>query len=252
MSPVRSRAIPFKIDRDPARFYPIQDPLRIRRLLNDAAEGRVPITLWTQGRLQVIKAQVRSLEFPNGKSSPFEIVVKCLKSDRTKNFFGLVHHTPKQVAFGMLYFAEEQRVVGFQVAVKRFMKNFLILGTPQLLYRVQRRKDRRYQIPSGYDVKVQIPSLYPKTHKGLRMMDISIGGLSFWVNPKERDRFEKNQKLDRVIFQIRNHPILTKLTLQSIRKDQGGYRVGCQFMGLKESDQTLIFLFIAEKKIQFS
>ena len=115
---------------------------------------------------------------------------------------------------------------------------------PTAVYKVQRRKDMRMPIPSGYTLKVTFVD--PEDSKHIctkKTLDISAGGLAIAIEPGEEHIYKAGVILFQMTFTVRG----TKITCQAEVRYCRGSTVGLLFMGISTQHADLINAYVNEE-----
>ncbi len=116
----------------------------------------------------------------------------------------------------------------------------LLFEFPELVYKVQRRKDMRVPL-KHLNMAGRIQGV------GRKLLDISAGGLSFQVQEEESDSFRSGVALDSIEFVLAGRTIKVAGVVRHTVKG----RVGAQFVALRPADQQYIsgYVFQESRKL---
>ena len=230
------------------RFEMIRDELEIRRMVDRAAESRV--------RVDVNLPKI-PLEF-QGKlaedSSPQSGIKVELPEDIRKAF---AEYTPEQLkaldleAFFIL-FLKGQVLLGFQGPAAELAPTSLKLTKPFKAFKIQRRKETRWEVPIGYEMIAEIssPGRYGRVRR--KVIDLSPSGLGIQVlNTQESELLKTGLILKDVTLTLQNHVITVdaevrnQVPMQSSDPDRNGTKIGMRFVRISKKDQDTITSFVA-------
>jgi hypothetical protein len=116
------------------------------------------------------------------------------------------------------------------------------------VYRVQRRKGFRYQLPRGYEIDVVLGK------EQFPLGDISAEGLSFFVNKDKNIEYKAGQKIDSMFFYLRQRRVEVEATVQHLSPYQrspkeSGIKVGVAFNKISEADTDYLSMYITEQVV---
>lgn len=124
---------------------------------------------------------------------------------------------------------------------------------PSKLLRIQRRKDARLSILSGYDIQVLVDSvLRARARDSYRLLDLSISGLGFLVaTQEEADRFYVGLMMKDIRFTLQNQAIHVDAQVKSQvptgpESRHRGIKIGVQFIRASQADKDQIAKYIFE------
>lgn len=245
MNGKRRWSVQLDLNEIPTKFKPIDGRKRVLETLQKALDSTSHLMLWRKGQKVAIKSRLRSVD-----SDFFEVRVPYgfTLSGLKRKFSG------EEVYF--LVFLKNHAVFGLSSTLARG-RNGLFFKTPEKAFRAQRRTERRFQVPLGYELHVNLAdpkNLRRRTSR--RIIDLSPSGLSFLVDEIEAKLFKKNMILRTMLLKIRHHSIgihgevrnVIRLPKESRLK---GHKVGVLFRHIQKKDQSLILMFIAEYSIQY-
>jgi c-di-GMP-binding flagellar brake protein YcgR len=154
-------------------------------------------------------------------------------------------------------FLPNQGVLGFKTRFLGENKQSLRFETPHKILIAQRRKDRRYRIPRGYEIHLNMGlegTRMADTPK--RLYDLSAGGLAFTVDPKEADVYKPGDVLDKIEMVLRGRRMMFTVEVKNkmalpAGSPVPGVKIGTSFKKLSEQDEEYISAYILEKTIQY-
>ncbi|CAK9253094.1 unnamed protein product [Sphagnum jensenii] len=128
----------------------------------------------------------------------------------------------------------------------------LLIPQPWTAFKLQRRKEPRYEIPGAYEFYIALRSLEdPKVSIRRRVMDLSMSGMGFYVeSPTESELYKKGLFLRRVNLMLENRHIFLDLRVAScVRLKHNprmpGFKVGVEVMRISPVDKRYVAAYIA-------
>lgn len=229
------------INRD---FEQIEDPKEAQSLVKMAASELCAVMVWTKnddGAIQSVFSQYSESEdaifvaIPSGLDQR-AFVEKLAKNQSRECFLSL--SASKATLFLKADF------LGFDPIGMKFRK-------PVRVFRVQRRKSLRYQIPRDYIVKVEFDDPLIETEKhSVRASDISTGGLSFFVDATAATSFTEGVVIKGMRIHVGTREIGVDAEVRYVRRVAEGpkkpFKIGVQFHQLQPSDHDYIGAYVLE------
>ena len=220
-------------------FEWIDSPLKVRSVLVDALATGAKVVVWLGQQEFVINS---FFVFSNQARTP--LLIELPKDfDQRKWDEALSKQESKECY--VLAYLKKHAMVSFRANYIGLSGKAIAVELPDRLLQIQRRKTHRFEIPRGYEVYITIHGL------SRRILDLSSGGCSFLVSPKEGSRFEKGTRFGQVLFGIRKRTIACAAIVKDRVETNGGIRVGVSFENLKEEDESFISIYIVESLIQY-
>lgn len=146
-------------------------------------------------------------------------------------------------------------IISFNVSGVQLDKEGLQVEIPNEVFELQRRKGVRYQIPLGYELNVNFMSPTPPHDRVVRrLLDISVEGLSFYVEPGEKALFSPKQVMKEFYFAVRQRAMVVNLEIKHIAPLENhplapGFRIGGNFKKISEEDSDFLSNYIAEQAV---
>jgi len=157
----------------PSDFKPVDSPHERIKYLSEAAKSHAQTLIWTENQENTIQTKLTMFNqreevlytwIPDN-FDPKKFQASLIEKNTKEVFFNVIHSTAN------LFFKTRfitQNSIGLQFA------------NPDKLFRVQRRKDVRFQIPKGHLMRIAFADpRHPHTQNNWKVADISAGGLSF-------------------------------------------------------------------------
>ncbi len=229
-----------------AKFTPISGIPQIMKIFSRISNSFPSGVIWTKD--QKLKFKVRLGEFSQIKKklfflAPIHFNLKELESNLAKNknkscFINLIHLD------GSFFFVSE---------FETHEKSTLQFSLPQLLYRVQRRKNDRFTIPIGTQLKLEYKcSLSSEKIYQQKILDISITGLAFSCSKKDSLVLKKGEFLEPLQFRLKSRNFYMRAKIihtkpLSASDSSDAIKVGIQFENPSKEDQDFISYFIFEQ-----
>jgi hypothetical protein len=225
----------------------VSDPLEIRRLLSRASEGHTLASLKLRGNETVLKTHVLCADPKQGIHLEFDEKTGMLNPD---SFESLTRESPERECMLLMYI-EGRFIFGINAEPVEIRKDRMVFAPPVKVFKIQRRKDVRFVIPSAYEFTVEIESLeQARTRVHKRLIDISESGLSFFVlSPREAALFRPGLVLSRCFVHIQNHSLPVMLKVRNRGKHErgaqgAGNKIGVEFEQISPDDRTYLGQFV--------
>ena len=163
-----------------------------------------------------------------------------------------LEHLQKTTECLVLLYMRGQLLVGLAAPQWTLEKNQVSFEPTGKAFRIQRRKDVRLQIGTGYDIPVWLDSLEGERGRVQRkLLDISISGLGIHVlSSREAATFKKNMMIRNVVVQIHQHRIRVDGQVAShvdlgIPGESKGVKLGIRIIRISQVDREFIMAYIA-------
>ena len=245
------------------RFQALTDAIEIRRLFDQASTAQSPVDIQFSSLALKFRGQLldpssanhiqllikeNEEEDPNAKSDspPAPIVASelpkleaLLKSQASPVECMLVIYLKGLLLLG---------VRGTQVKLDQFK---LSLEPPFRFFKIQRRKESRLEIPSGYDFFLTIDAIEGARRKvQKRLLDISSSGLGFQVvSPREAALFRVGSKIRAASLEIQNRRFCVDLEVKNLipiplDRKWSGTKVGCSIVQVITGDPEFLASYV--------
>ena len=128
---------------------------------------------------------------------------------------------------------------------------------PEEVYKVQRRKDMRFQIPDGHLLRIDFEDpIEPGKVLKKKVHDISAKGLSFLVDYDEEHNYIVGMELKDVCFTLRNRQIKVDAEIRHIQQLPNknklyGVKLGLQFTKVESTDTQFISDYVMEESRKY-
>lgn len=239
-------------------YEKITDPLRVRRLLRSAADSEQPAILWVEGQGFVLKSKLignealsQELFFKIPGSKDITELKRILEQRKSKELFLSVTLKGKAL-------------LATKTEILDWGKGVLHLSFAQGAILLQRRKNRRWEIPHAYELMLEMRSAKLRSRwVRYRILDLSSNGYSFLVSETEKDDFVPGLLLRNSVFLIQGRKIQFDAVMKNIRKIDDpkilkmvgltrAWRAGAQIMRMTVKENTFLTNYISEKLLQFA
>jgi c-di-GMP-binding flagellar brake protein YcgR len=218
----------------------VSDGLEIRQLLTRACEGQTAASLKIRGSENVLRSKlIHSDPVRDGVQLSF---TGTLTPESFMEELG--KHESKECM--ILVYLQGRSIIGFNAEPSEVLKDRLIFKAPERLFKIQRRKDVRFQIPTGYEYTIEMESVEQKGVRiSKRLLEISESGLSH----REAGLFRVGLHIQRCVIQMNNQKIDVSLSIcNQAPFDRGpkgaGHKIGAVFDSIKEDDRKYLAQFI--------
>jgi hypothetical protein len=227
-------------------FKPVDDPAEARKLLKEASRNLAPAMIWAKEQKHVVSTQMSVYQEQE------RVLYASIPSDVDPDGFrkqldALGSHDcffSVSLARANIFF--KAKLLGHDAGGFRF-------SAPDLVYKVQRRKDARLFVPFGRVIRVEMSDpTFPDQKLSKKIFDISAGGLSFVVSDSEAPLFPAGVRLKSMFFSIGSRKIIADGEVRHIRPQppdsaNPGHKVGVLFTRIGQGDQQWISAFVFEE-----
>jgi hypothetical protein len=163
-----------------------------------------------------------------------------------------LEHLHKTADCLSLLYLRGQLLVGLSSPSWVLEKNLIRMEPTGKAFRIQRRKDVRLQIGSGYDIPVWFEGLSGERGKiQRRLLDVSVSGIGIHIlSSREAMEFKKNMMIKNVVFQIQDHRIRIDGQIAShvelgVPGEAKGIKLGIRFIRISQTDREFLMAYIA-------
>lgn len=244
-------AFTVKPDTSEPGFSLVTDEIKIQNLIREAIEQKAPLILGTPKQKDLFRSnfleqsdakQVLCIAQPEGYAA--DSLAQQLRRENISECL-LVVLLKNQSTIGL-----ECAYLGSEPGLYKFMP-------PKKAFRAQRRRDYRYEISRGYDLRVDLADPQNLQKRiSLRLMDVSMGGLSFTAPAAQAKSFFEGMITRNVSVRIQNRVILLDAEVRSNspldpKNPTGEQKVGLLFRRIKEEDEAFLAIYVTEHAIQF-
>lgn len=231
-------------------FILIDDKSEIDQIFKEGSKFSKPTCFWDKDQNRVYNSILgaylnseKTFYIPPPKDADTEDLIKQSRIDQT---FEYLFH----LSLDRALFFFKSKIIGSDNAGIMFKQ-------PEKIYKIQRRKDIRLPIPFGYTIKVSFKDpLNPNKTMIKNMCDISVGGLSFFIEDEETPLFPEGSILENVTFKIFTHLVKVKIEIKHkvVQNDESNhttYKVGVAFVDLDAKDQNQISKYVTEESRKY-
>jgi hypothetical protein len=235
-----------KAPETPREFKPIKDPEEAFALLNESAHSRASAMIWTKGQTQVITTTIltysRKEQYMHA-AVPKEVdaskFAEVLAKSGSQECFFSVSLSRANIFFKARYLGHDEE--GFR------------FDGPEIVFKVQRRKDMRVQIPSESAMRLEMQDpTFPEQKLVKKVYDISASGLAFIANVTEEALFPKGIVLKSLTFTIGTRKISVDAEVRHVRElppssGTTGTQVGVLFLNMRPADNQWVAAYVFEE-----
>jgi len=231
-------------------FEPIERPEDRVRLLTDSVRIVSSTTMWTKNQEILIETYPshfshsnKTIHFWIPKDTDLKAFENTLQELGSKDFFFSLSHPKANLFFRAPYLDVDN--AGFKFSV------------PDKLFSVQRRKNIRVPVRSGYVLKLSFPHpLYPKETATYKVHDFSKTGLGFMIDPSDEPVFPVGLILKNLQFKIKGELLDIDGEVRHCRpiessSEQVQLKVGIEFTRISEDHSKTLFKYIQEENRNF-
>jgi len=227
----------------------VTDPLEIRRLLVRAASGQTAATLKIREAGASPESESTLIQGALLDVNPAREGVR-LKLSARADAAGLANRECM-----LLIYLQGRSIVGINALPSEIRGDLVSFPTPARLFKIQRRKDVRFQIPAAYEFTVELDSPDGTVRKRSsrvrkRIVDLSESGLSFFIlSPREAALFRRGMFLHRCVIRLQSRRIETSLKIRNhLPFDRGkagaGHKIGTEFEDILPEDRDYVAQFV--------
>jgi len=227
----------------PKQIQLIEDEHEFRVLMNRAADSTVQASVKFMSlgdesypsRLESFKPDKEiSLRIPSGLPKKIEAIEpgECL----------------------VLAYLKGQLILGVQGHSWEVRDGLLWLPAPWRRFKIQRRKEARLEIPTGYDFFITIDAIEgPDRRVQKRLLDLSASGLAFQIiSPREAALYRTGLMMKNIIVKVLNREIRIDAqvmnnvphTISTLGKCS---KVGLSFLRISPDDQKFITSYVTSQ-----
>lgn len=227
----------------------LTDPLELRRSFEKARDDTSRMTLRARQSGRQFEAKFAAFD---GKAGTFDV-----KIDDPASISGFEEETREAPETLALIFLRSALLLGVPTKFLGYVQmaeTFAIarFEVPPQILRIQRRKDARYTIARGYDIKVTLPALEGERRRVQKqLLDVSAGGISFYVlSPREANLYQEGLILRNITFHVFRHEvsadgeIRNRVPFERVPGERGT-RVGVKFTRVSAEDSDFIASYVA-------
>lgn len=238
----------------PREFEPIQEPQEISQYLKEATKTFASALMWIAQQENGIQTQLAL--FSEVDQVLYVWVPKELNIQR---FLGeLLNKTPPECLFSI---SLTRANIFFKATYLGYDNAGFKFKIPEIIYKVQRRKNLRFPIPDGHILWVEFQDpLFPEKRMKKKVLDISAGGLSFLILEDEIEVFGVDLILNDMQFQIKGRPILCQgeirhskpLSEEAMRDSKKRWiKIGVYYRQMNVSDSEFIAAYVFDESRKY-
>lgn len=225
-------------------FVPVKDPKEAAKLLNEGAKMHASAILWTSDQTHHIQTQIISADVTKGVFTawlPDETDIQDLNDFLSEEKPGACYVSLSLAGANVF----------FKALVISVEPGVLKARWPEHVFKVQRRADFRFTVPSGQVLKLKFKDpTDPANELERRIVDLSAGGLSYRTEPEDEGKFFRKQPLTGLEFVVGEIQIKVDAVVSNV-VDGPAARVGVSFKDLTLGTQSQLssYLFSETRKI---
>jgi len=235
----------------PREFQPIESRAEALGLLKEGAKTLASAMLWTRNQEHTLRTHINVFSEADQVIyvwKPKEFDVGKFIDDQGKSgtedcFFSVSLNRAN------LFF--KARFAGYDDGGLKFK-------IPEIVFKVQRRKDLRYLIPDTHTLRIEFRDpLFPEKLISKKLADISAGGLAFFVEPKEEPIFVAGTVLKDMTVSVTGKKIICDGEIRHVKqvsqdsKHYPAVRIGVLFQKIRPGDAQYIAQFVFEESRKF-
>jgi hypothetical protein len=230
-------------------FIPIREPKETLALLREAADTQASAILWTKDQDWLCRARIE-----RASSDELQVRLDGNSVDYARFLESLKTQNTNAVLFSL---SLSKANIFFKAEFDSATNGALCFRGPEEIYKVQRRKNFRFPIPDGYVVHLDFRNpLDQDTHSRRKVVDLSAGGLSFFVPETDALILQEGMRLRQAEFKLSGRRITCDLEIRHlkpyrVRGKATGIRVGASFVGIREEFSTWIAAYVLEESRKF-
>jgi c-di-GMP-binding flagellar brake protein YcgR len=227
-------------------FTRISDPLEIHRSLHRMIEiaAKVDIRINDSSvRFQGVVLDTSSIESGLRVEAPESVKVEELSAPTTGAM--------------IIAFMRGQNLLCVHAQNAKWEERVLTISSPWTLFKLQRRKEPRYQIPAAYDLFVTMHALDGASRRiKRRVLDISETGMGFQVaSTREAAPYKKGLFLKSMEVIIENRQIFFDARIANVipisnDRHRAGVKVGVEVIRMSPVDRHFIAAYVARNLVQ--
>ncbi len=223
------------------KFNEVQSETKVREYFARAAMQESICSWWIQGERSMVS---------HSKVKDFVPTLMTITLSPPQSLSGAINHVRLQQKRECLLsiYLQAEGIFCFKGYFYKQAGVNLEFKLIDKVYRVQRRKGFRYQIPRGYEINVQIEK------DSFPLNDLAPEGLSFFVEEGSPKEFVANQKIPKLSFYLRQRRVEVGGVVQHLSEMQRGpkekgIKVGIHLDRISESDAEFLSMYITEQVV---
>lgn len=145
----------------------------------------------------------------------------------------------------------------FKTEFLGFDKGGLKFRMPFKVFKVQRRKDLRFEIPDGYVLRLNYRDpLYPEKQLHRKILDLSASGMAILCEKTEQNVYLPGTPIKDILFTLRDRKIICDGEVRYAKmippnQRHSGLKVGIKLDRLRPGDAELIETYVMEESRKF-
>ena len=233
----------------PKDFEPVEDASEMVRYLVEGAKTLAAAIIWTQNQEDLIQTHLttfnqveRALFAWMPKDFDLKKFIENISKRQSDECFFSVSLPAANLFF-------KTRFLGHDSTGLKFL-------TPEKVFKVQRRKNVRFNIPEGHVLKVEFQDiLLPDVFHKKRVVDISGGGISFLSAPEDAAIYQTGVIIKSMRMTIRLKQLVFDVEVRHTKPfetyKEKFVRVGVAFKNLNANDSALIAGYVFDESRKY-
>jgi c-di-GMP-binding flagellar brake protein YcgR len=241
---------------EPAR-YMVHDQLEIQRTLDRAAGNSSEVVFQltpssaAKGGSSIEKFSARIVEYLRSKKT-FRL---SLPGGDEFRLFTLRMRQDKNRPFMILIYLKGQTVVGVMAKPQKVDSEGIEFALPTRMYKVQRRKRERFEIPQGYEFMVEFTRPGNLGAHRRKLINLSTEGLAFRVvTSREAQMFKPGMVLRDLRIMLQGAELVMDAVVRSHGPNGargGGFKVGVEITQIEPQHADYLAGFLLQQMSQF-
>ncbi len=230
------------------RFQALTDPIEIRRLFDQASSSHPQVDVQFSSLPTKFRARVADPSTQDHIQLEF---ADDTYADVRRAIEPLIASPDSPLECMLIVFLKGLLLLGVRSTRIELGEKRMSVLAPMRFFKIQRRKEHRLDIPSGYDFFITIDAVEGSARKvQKRLLDISSSGLGFQVvSPREAGLFQSGTILRNCLLGIQNREFLVDIevcSLVPIPQDRKwtGTKVGCKIVRVSPSDAEYLASYV--------
>lgn len=236
-------------NKKPKEFEPIEDAQERLRYLVEGTKTLAQTLIWTQDQENVIRSHLtvfsqvdRVIYAWLPKDFDFKKFQETLAKDKTNECFFSISLPAANLFFKAKFLGHDTAGLKFTI--------------PDKMFKVQRRKNVRFQIPEGHVLRVEFPDpLLKEIQHRKRILDISAGGISFLAGEEEAPVYQTGVIIKGARITVRLKQVTFDAEVRHTKPletfKEKGIRVGVSFKNILPADSELVASYVFEESRKY-
>jgi hypothetical protein len=226
----------------PAGALVLEDPEQIREAVHKAASQFCKVSIKILGTDEQFDSRLLDAT----RSGHVEVEVS---SDLPGNAFNqAIGKSPTKNCLLLIFVG--RYLLGLMTEYEKSSDSSISFAFPKKIFKIQRRKYIRYNIPAGYDIFIECESLETHQRVKRKILDLSEGGIAFLLEPSENPEIYKTGAVMRdCTLILRNQTLKLSLRVANqisveLPKLGASQKLGLEFIKISEENRNFLAAFI--------